>query len=267
MSNTLQERYAREIDKRLRAQLVVSNIVNHRFEGDPKAGSVKIPYHNTMTAATYSKTTGTTLTYGDTAYLTLSLNDIAVNELIDGFEAVAVPDNYIANKIEDGAYALALKSEQLAISELETNATAANDTTASTSSTAFTNVVTARTALSTAKVPTKGRWLLVSPSFYALLLQDANFVKKGDLSQELVATGAVGEVAGFIVYECLNLTSTTEFIAGNVDWFAEVNEWAVMPAVKDLADGVHVGSSALQGRKVVGYKLTQATAAYIKKNA
>lgn len=266
MAHVLSVRYATEIDKRLRADLVVKNIVNHRFEGDPKAGSVKIPYHNIIAAGAYDKQTGKALGYGDTDYKTLTLTDVAVNELIDGYEAAAVPDNMVANKIEDAGYALALKSEQLAIAELETKATAVG-TSASTTSTAYTNVVAARTALSTAKVPSKNRWLLASPTFYSLLLQDSNFIKQSSLSQEMVNAGAVGSIAGFTVYECLTLDAKTEFIAGHADWFAEVNEWNVAPGIYNLADGTHIGSSALQGRKVVGYLLTEPTAAYRKKNA
>ena len=59
---------------------------NNRYEGDPKAGAVKIPVRDTeVTEAAYNKASGKDLTEGATSYLTVTIdNDYAVNELKDG---------------------------------------------------------------------------------------------------------------------------------------------------------------------------------------
>ena len=49
MSHTLQERYSSLVDVKLRASLVKKNgiIFNNRYEGNPKAGAVKVPVRDT----------------------------------------------------------------------------------------------------------------------------------------------------------------------------------------------------------------------------
>ena len=62
MAHTLQERYSKLIDMKLRATLVKKDgvIFNNRYEGDPKAGKVKVPVRDTEVAiADYSKTENT----------------------------------------------------------------------------------------------------------------------------------------------------------------------------------------------------------------
>lgn len=49
MAHILQERYASMVDEKLRATLVTKDnlIFNSRFEGNPKAGKVKVPVRDT----------------------------------------------------------------------------------------------------------------------------------------------------------------------------------------------------------------------------
>lgn len=52
MAHTNQERWATLVDAKLRSQLVTRDnlIFNNRYEGDPKAGKVKIPVRDTEVA-------------------------------------------------------------------------------------------------------------------------------------------------------------------------------------------------------------------------
>ena len=54
-------------------------------------------------------------------------------------------------------------------------------------------------------VPKDGRFMIASPEYMEVLMLDSHFIKQGDLSQELVQTGAVGKIAGFAVYESNNM--------------------------------------------------------------
>lgn len=96
MAHTLQDRFSSLIDEKLRKTLVTKDnlIFNTRYEGDPKAGKVKIPVRDTEVAVkTYNKATGAELAVGATTYMDLDIdNDEAVNEIIDGYDAAAVPD-------------------------------------------------------------------------------------------------------------------------------------------------------------------------------
>ena len=70
-----------------------------------------------------------------------------------------------------------------------------------TDNTVYAAFVTARTALSNAKVPLAGRFALVTPECYALILQSDEFIKASALGDAVVQTGALGQIAGFNIFE------------------------------------------------------------------
>lgn len=273
MAHEHQERYSALVDAKLRYTLIKKNgvIFNTRYEGNPKAGAVKIPVRDTEVAVgTYDKKNGATMTHGDTAYLTLPIDkDYAVNELVDGFDAAAVPDNLVADRLDSAGYSLALKLDNDATACLEAAATAFGDTTAVTVSTAYDTLVDARKQLSKVNVPGTGRFLLASPDFYALLLKDKDhFVHATQLGDAVIASGAVGRIAGFTVFEDNTLSPTTEFIAGHPDWCCRVEEWQVPVSLVDLkGSGQWIGASAVQGRKIYAHKVTKPKTLLIKKVA
>ena len=274
MAHTLQERYSQLVDIKLRTLLVKRDgvIFNNRYEGDPKAGKVKVPVRDTeVTVAAYDKASGISATQGSTTYLDVAIDkDYAVNEIIDGFDAAAVPDNLVADRLDSAAYALALQIEKDATAALEADATDYSDTTALTKDTIYTSIVGVRTTMSKANVPNDGRrFLLVTPDVYALVLTSPEFIKASDLGDAVVQTGAVGRIAGFNVYEDNTLSeASTEFIAGHPDWCTRVNEWAVPVHLQDInGSGKYIGASAVQGRRIYAHKVTKGKTLYIKKKA
>lgn len=273
MAHTLQERYSKLIDMKLRATLVKKDgvIFNNRYEGDPKAGKVKVPVRDTEVAiADYSKANGATATHGDTTYLDVTVDkDKAVNEIIDGYDAAAVPDNLVADRLDSAAYSLALQIEKDATTELESSATAFGDTTALDKDTIYDTIVDVRTKMSEAFVPNDNRrFLLVSPTVFGLILKSPEFVRATTLGDTVVQTGAAGRIAGFNVFEDATLSATTDFIAGHPDWCTRVNEWSVPVHLQDLSgSGTYIGASAVQGRRIYAHKVTKAKTVYIKKNA
>ena len=260
MAHEAQVRYSKLVDLKLRATLVkkVSVICNNRYEGSPKAGSVKVPVRDTeVTVNDYNKQTGAELTGGDTTYLTVNIDkDKAVNEIIDGFDAASVPDDLVADRLDSAGYSLALQVDSDGSAELTTAGTAFGTTTALTEKTIYGNVVDARTKLSTVHVPTEGRWLLVSPEIYGLLLKSPEFIKASDLGDAVVQTGAS------------TLGENVEYIAGHPNWFAFIDEWAVPVHVQDLnGSSKYIGASAVKGRKVYAFKVTKPKTILIKKKA
>lgn len=273
MAHTLQERYSKLIDMKLRATLVKKDgvIFNNRYEGDPKAGKVKVPVRDTEVAiADYSKTDGAAATHGDTTYLDVSVDkDKAVNEIIDGYDAAAVPDDLVADRLDSAAYSLALQIEKDATAELESAATTFGDTTALDKDTIYDTIVDVRTKMSEAFVPNDNRrFLLVSPTVFGLILKSPEFVRATTLGDTVVQTGAAGRIAGFNVFEDATLSATTDFIAGHPDWCTRVNEWSVPVHLQDInGSGKYIGASAVQGRRIYAHKVTKAKTLYIKKNA
>lgn len=274
MAHTAQERYSAMVDAKLRANLVKKDgvVFNTRYEGNPVAGSVKIPVRDTeVTVSDYDKASGANLTAGSTTYKTLNIDkDKAVNELIDGYDAASVPDNLVADRLDSAAYSMALQIETDATTVLETKATATGDTTALTAATVYNSIVDTRTAMSKAKVPNDGkRFLLVTPDVYGLLLKDTDhFVRATDLGDAVVQTGAVGKIAGFLVFEDITLGAKTEYIAGHPNWCHRVQEWGVPVHMQDLSgSGNYIGASAVQGRKVYAHDVTKPATLLIKKKA
>ena len=273
MAHTLQERYSKLIDLKLRATLVKKDgvVFNNRYEGDPKAGMVKIPVRDTeVTVADYSKTDGAGASHGDTAYLDVSVNkDKYVNEIIDGYDAAAVPDDMVADRLDSAAYSMALQIEKDATTELESSATTFGDTTALDKDTIYDTIVDVRTKMSEAYVPNDNRrFLLVSPTVFGLILKSPEFIRATTLGDSVVQTGAAGRIAAFNVFEDATLSATTDFIAGHPDWCTRVNEWSVPVHLQDInGSGKYIGASAVQGRRIYAHKVTKAKTLYIKKNA
>lgn len=283
MAHTAQERYAKLVDAKLRNTLVTKDnlIFNNRYEGDPKAGKVKIPVRDTeVEVKDYDKANGIDPSVGSTTYLDLTIDhDEAVNEVIDGFDAASVPDGIVAERLDSAGYSLGLSMDKNSMDVLQsqTDANISATKTAITASTAYKEALAAKRVLSRAGVPNEGRWMIVSPEYLELLLQDPLFVKQGDLSQELVQQGVVGKIAGFIVFESNNMDfesttrvdskkTTTEFICGHPNWYHRVQEWQVAVHLQDLSgSGKYIGASAVQGRKVYGIKVSKPKTLYIKR--
>lgn len=272
MAHTLQERYSSLVDLKMRATLVTRDrvIFNNRYEGDPKSGLVKIPVRDAeVVVGEYDKANGMALNQGTTTYLDLPIDkDYAVNELIDGYDALAVPDGIVAERLDSAGYSLAMKLDKDSIATLEAKGTDFGDTTALDKTTVYDGLVDIRTKLSKANVPTQGRWALVAPEVFANILKAPEFIKASNLGDAVVQTGAVGSIAGFLIFECNNLSENVEVIAGHPDWCHRVNAWKVGVHLQDLAgSGKYIGASAVQGRNVYGLTVSKAAAVIVKKKA
>ena len=283
MAHENQERWSKFVDVKLRNNLVTRDnlIFNARYEGDPKAGKVKIPVRDTEVAVKkYDKAKGLDPETGSTTYLDLNIDqDEAVNELIDGYDAASVPDGIVAERLDSAGYSLGLSIDKKSIEALQavSGATISATKTAVTETNAYKLVLEAKRVLSRKGVPADGRFLIVAPEFLEVLMLDDHFIKQGDLSQELVQNGVIGKIAGFNVFESNNMDyesttrvsskkTTTEFIAGHPNWCHRVMEWQVGVHLQDLAgSGNFIGAAAVQGRKIYGLLVSKPQTLYIKR--
>lgn len=262
-----QERYADSIVKLFRKQLVVRSEFSRDYEGNPTAGAVKVPVRATDVALNnYDVVSGVSLTTSATTYLNIPVdNHKAINELIDGYEASAVPDNLIAQRLESGAYSIGTTLELDAINELVNHGTTESSTTALTESTAFKTIATSIKDIKKLGVDLMDVVVVVSPETELLLQTDDKFANtSGQLGAELVRNGVIGKIVGANVKMSANLPANVEYIVFAKPWVQAIDEWKVEPSVNDLMDGVHIGASALQGRMVYADKLTEATACRVK---
>ena len=269
MAHAPQDRYTGPVLKLARKMMVTNEaqIFSTDYEGDPKAGAVKVPTRNTeVSVGDYNTVTGKAPAGGTTTYTTITIgNDKAVNEIIDGYEAAAVPDGLAAQRLDSAAYSLANTIDADAIGVLESEGTTATAATP-TSSTAYSLFMAQMVELDKADIPRDGRFVIVSPSFYSLVKQNITAITGASLGDNVVMTGNLGTLDGVPVYMSNNVAATTEFIVGHMGWCQRIMEFTVPVAIKDLANEF-IGSSAVQGRYVFEHSVTKATAVRILPNA
>lgn len=267
MAHTLQERYSQLVLAKLRRENVIGNLFNRSYEGQPKAGAVKIPVRDTeVVVGNYDKADGGTLTTGTTTYQTLAIDkDIYVNELIDGYDAAGVPDNIVADRLDSAAYSLAENIDTALATLLTTagNYTAFTGTTSS-KTTIYDNIVDIVTTAKKAKVKKSSMWLLVNSDTAALIDKAPEFIRATNLGDSTVTNGFIGKINGVPVYESIAIDSTAEYILGNNEFCHFVDEWSVPVGINDLADGTHIGASAVQGRRVFGCKISRPATVFVK---
>lgn len=265
MAHTAQDRYSDLVLAKLRAELVLADgfVFNNDYEGDPKAGTVKVPTRDTeVTVSSYDKANGISPTEGSTTYTTLVIDkDKAVNEIIDGYDAASVPDNLVADRLDSAGYSLARQLDTDGATALLGGATVMN-VASLTNANIYSNIVDIRTAMSKANVPDDGkRYLLVTPDTFALILKSPEFISASDLGDAVKQQGILGKIAGFLVKEWNDTTANLAMIAGHPRYATRVHEWSVPVHVQDLAEsGKYIGACAVQGRRVYGHGVLRATA-------
>ena len=265
-----QERYSNMVLAKLRKTAIFVNLFNKRYEGTPTAGAVKIPVRDTeVVVGNYDKKTGGELTHGSTTYETLPIdNDKYVNELIDGYDAQAVPDNLVADRLDSAGYAMGISLDSELITLLAEKGTASANTVALTKDTIYDSIVDEVAALKKKGLRPEEMWLAVTNDTYALLLKSPEFVRATDLGDKIVQNGQVGRINGLDVYETNNISDdlNVEYIIGNKVFCHFVDEWKVPVTVNDLKDAKHIGSSAVQGRRVYGKMISRPGTVTIKKH-
>lgn len=270
MGHESQVRYSKLIDVKLRSVLVLKDgvVFNNRYEGDPKAGLVKIPVRDTEVEVNkYNRSKGANLTEGGTTYVDMLIDqDEAVNELIDGYTAQTVPDNLVADRLDSAGYSLALSMDSVGMKKLEDNATSFGDTTPLTKDNVYEFFTKARTKHSKLGVPKVGRFAIVTPEVFELLLNEPKFLTADKLNEALIKQGVIGQISGYNIIECTYADEKTEIIFGHPNWCHRVKDWKVPVAINDLkGSGTFIGASAAQGRQVYGYKVTKPQTLLIKK--
>lgn len=248
---------------------VFANVVNRDYEGEIKkmGDTVHINTIGAVTIGTYTQntdfssgpetlaTTDQTLTIDQAKYFNFQVDDI---------DAAQAAGDIMDKAMTRAAYGLADASDKYIAGILAGAADATNlvssTAVALTSSNVYENVVKMRTILDKANVPTAGRWLVIPPEMYALILLDDRFVKTGgEMAEGILRTGLVAQAAGFDIYlsnNCVSVNSNstdTYTIVGGVDsaaTYAEqiVSTEAYRPEKRfaDAVKGLHV-----YGAKVV----------------
>lgn len=265
MAHTLQERYSSLVLAKIRKENKLKNgiVFNTDYEGSPKAGSVKIPVRDTeVQVSDYDKANGITAGTGSTTYETFVINkDKAVNEIVDGYDAEAVPDNLVADRLDSAGYAIATQEDTDGGTVLLAGATVMGAASL-TKDNVYGQIVDIRTAMSKANIPDDGkRYLLVVPDTMALVLKSPEFIKASDLGDAVVQSGVIGRIAGFNVIEWNDSTANLAMVAGHPRFATRAEEFSVPVKLQNLdGSGKYIGASAVQGRIVYGHKVLRSAA-------
>lgn len=260
-----QERWSKLVLAKLRQELVLKDgvVFNNDYEGSPAAGVVKIPVRDEeVQVSDYDKANGIQGTNGSTAYENMPITkDKALNEIIDGYDATAVPDNLVADRLDSAAYSMAKQIDTDGGTTLLAAATVDNETEL-TKDNIYSKIVDIRTRMNKANIPNdRKRYLLALPDAMALILKSPEFISASSLGDEVKQTGAIGKIAGFLVIEWNDTTANLQMLAGHPRFATRAAEFAVDIHLQDLSgSGKYIGASAVQGRKVYDHKVLRSVA-------
>ena len=280
VTNFIPELWSARLLNALDKSHVFANVVNRDYEGDIKkmGDTVHINTIGAVTIGTYTQntdftsgpetlaTTDQTLTIDQAKYFNFQVDDI---------DAAQAAGDIMDKAMTRAAYGLADASDKYIAGILAGAADASNTVSTSavalTSSNVYENVVKMRTILDKANVPTAGRWLVIPPEMYALILLDDRFVKTGgEMAEGILRTGLVAQAAGFDIYLSNNCVSAdvsskvTYTITGGVDsaaTYAEqiVSTEAYRPEKRfaDAVKGLHVyGAKVVDKAQIACLKAT-----------
>lgn len=263
ITNFIPEVWSAAILEALRAKLVFPSLCNRDYEGDIReAGdTVHITGYNDVTVREYvhgQPITVDDVTDKEAAVLKIDKSDYFAFKVNDLDKAQAKAD--LTGKFTNSAAYNMMKNVENYISNLMDVAveTPAKTVAVGTPADAYLAVVEAGRKLDVQNVPDEGRWLVVSPDFYALLLQDSRFIEGTEAGHNTLLNGVVGQVRGFTVVKSNNVPrkssspDTQSILAGTnaaVTFAQQVSKVEAMRMQTDFADMVR--GLDLYGAKVI----------------
>lgn len=262
------ESYATQVLAISRAETNIYDDFSEDYEKDGVTGQIMVPTRDEeVKVSDYDIKNGIALQTSGTDYLPLPIDkDYGVNELIDGYEAEAVPDNLVAQRIDSAGYSIGMKKEQMAIEALLTG-TVSSDTSKLTTANVYAKIVAEIKNMKKRNMKANQMRVAISADVEELLLTDEKFSNTaGTLGEKLVREGVIGKLAGVATKPNYLMGENVDFIIYDKRYCQKYEVWKKEPAVEDLKDGKHIGASALQGRQVGGLMVTNKLGVQIRKN-
>jgi len=225
ITNFIPEVWSAALLKALRDRLTYAQagVINRNYEGDiARAGdTVHITSFTDPSVRDYTKNgtitwdtltdSGQTLVVDQADYFAFKVDDIDKRQALPGF---------VEETTVGASYNLAAEADEYVSGLMVAGAT--NDLGAATVSSsdpdAYELLVSLRTALTRSNTPADGRFVVVPPELYAVLLKDDRFIRYDASNTESgLRNGVVGRAAGFDVIESNVVPSTgTETVVFDV---------------------------------------------------
>lgn len=249
---------------------VLTNLVGRDYEGEIRqyGDTVKITQIGDITIKDYVTNTD----IDDPQELTTEQQLLVIDQQkyyafqIDDVDAAQARASLADAAMQRAAYGLADVADRWLASLMAAGADEGNQIgsdaapVALTADTAYNYLVRLKVILDKRNVPTEGRWVLVSPEYHGLLLQDHRFVGTGGAAAEAaLGNGYIGAAAGFCVYLSNNLPNNLgaqkvlASYAGATSYAEQILKTEAYRMEKRFAD-------AVKGLHVYGGKVTRPAA-------
>jgi N4-gp56 family major capsid protein len=266
MAINLATKYSNKIDEVVNATSLTNSAVNNDYDF-VSAQTVKVYSFGVAPMNDYQASGSNR--YGTPSELEDSVQEMTMGQkksftfTIDKTNAIDSPEG-----VRDAGKALKRQIDGAVVPmvdtyRLVTMATNAGytDVTAITKSNAYEKFLDANASISENEMPIDGRIAYVSPDYYKLLKQDANFIKASDLAQDMLIKGQVGSVDGVAI---ISVPSTR--LAAGVS-FVITHPMACTSPI-NLADyEIHEDAPGVAGHLIEGLVYYDAFILNNKKNA
>jgi hypothetical protein len=225
LENFIPEIWANEIAIFLEKYLVYAQprIVNRDYEGEISGAgdTVHISGIGPVTVGTYTKNTNINAAETLTdAQATLVIDQQKYfNFQVDSIDKAQQKPKIMQNAMLRAAYGMSDAIDQY-VASLYTDAASANligsdnspkipNNTALDAQNCYNLLVDCAVKLTKSKVPMEGRWIIVPPEYYGLLLKEPLFIRANEAgTTEGLRNGIVGRAAGFDVLQSHNVPNT-----------------------------------------------------------
>lgn len=179
-----------------------------------------------------------------------------------------MPDNLRAQRIESAGYAIGMKKENMAIEELK-KGTISTDTEALSEANVYKKIAFEVKNMKKRGMKPAYMRVALSSETELLLLTDEKFSNTaGTLGAELVREGVIGKIAGVATKPNYLLDDEgIDFVIYDKRFCQKYEIWKKEPSINNLADGKHIGASALQGRQVGGLMVTNSLGVQLRTNS
>lgn len=207
ISNFIPEVWSAKLLTALEKSLVyaAAGVVNRDYEGEISQYGDTVHITNLVDPTIGSYTAHTDITIEDvddaTQALTITQSPYFAFE-VDDIEKRQARGTVLDEQARRAAYLLRDKADQYVAGLMATGVDAGNIIAEATvtAATAYETLVDLGTTLTEDNVPFEGRWAIVTPKFYGLLLKDDRFVAAGDEAGAATrANGVVGSAAGLSI--------------------------------------------------------------------
>ena len=246
------EKYSALVDERFTQGPLTAGMVNNAYDW---LGVATVAVYSIPTAAMNNYTMSGMSRYGVPAELQNDVQELTVSQDRSFTFTIDRRNHDDSMMVMEAGTALRRQIEEVILPEIDTYRIAAlasgakaahvHETTA-TAANAYELFLAGQEDLDNAKVPQGGRFAICTPKFLNFLKLSDNFIKKGDMAQQIAINGVIGEIDGVYIVK-----APTSYFPTKVNCI--ITNSLVMPSPIKLQDyKIHQDPPGVNGWLVEG---------------